>query len=257
MHGLFNCTYQEKRMKKTGNQTVGNNQKNKEHVKSIFNTIAPRYDFLNRTLSLRIDELWRNQFVQSIAKTKPETILDIATGTGDIAIRIAKKIAPEKIIGVDISKKMLDIAVQKAKKHQLNETIDFIIGDAENLAFENQSFDTVCSAFGVRNFEKLEQGMKEIHRVLKPGGMLAVLEFTLPENRIIKALYLLYFKRILPLIGRIVSRHKYAYTYLTQTVEQFPHNKKFIDVMQHQGFKDCKFYKKTFGIVAIYMGFKN
>ena len=222
----------------------------------MFNDIAPSYDFLNRMLSLRIDELWRKHLIKTISAVKPEIILDVATGTGDIAIRAAKEIKCQQIIGIDISEGMLEIAKEKARKKKLAEKINFIAGDAENIPFDKQKFDCVTCAFGVRNFENLEIGLKEINRVLKPGGMVAILEFTLPKNFIIKALYLFYFKKILPLIGKIVSKNKTAYTYLTKTVEQFPHNQKFIIELENQGFTNCSYIKKTFGIVAIYYGYK-
>lgn len=238
------------------NQDLTYIYKNKEKVQDIFNTIAPRYDALNRTLSLRVDEYWRKEFIKSISKQKPLNIIDLATGTGDIALRAAREIDSVKITGIDISQKMLAIAKEKAKRRKLENEITFELGDAENIKFKSNTFDCATCAFGVRNFENLELGLQEIKRVLKPNGMIAILEFTLPTNKVIKSLYLLYFKKILPFIGRIVSNHKTAYKYLTQTVEHFPHNQNFINILEEQGFINCYYHKKTLGAVAIYFGFK-
>jgi len=227
----------------------------KKNISAMFNNIAKRYDFLNHFLSLGIDIYWRKRVIQILKTFQPKEILDIATGTGDLAIQIAK-INPKKIIGIDIAEEMLLIAKEKIKKKKLNNIIEMFTADSENLPFENMLFDAVTVAFGVRNFEDLEKGISEIYRVTKLGGKAVILEFSMPTKFPVKQLYQFYFKFILPLLGRLVSKNKFAYTYLPASVSAFPQGEEFTNIMQQAGFDATKHIKLTFGIASIYIGEK-
>ncbi len=227
----------------------------KEQVARMFDNISHRYDFLNHFLSLGIDKGWRDKAVKYLIPLKPKIILDVATGTGDFALQ-ALQLNPEKIIGVDISEGMLDVGKRKVLARHLDHLVELRSGDSEDLPFEENKFDAVTVAFGVRNFENLEQGLYEIFRVLKPGGMAVILEFSRPRSFPFKQLYGFYFKFILPRIGRIVSSDKAAYTYLPESVEAFPDGEDFINILHHIGFKDTKCRSLTFGISSIYIGTK-
>ena len=227
----------------------------KDQVEAMFNSIAPHYDFLNHFLSLGIDRRWRKKAIQLLAGTKPATIIDIATGTGDFALA-AMKLNPDKIIGVDLSERMLDMARDKIIKKGWEEKIDFIQGDSEKLAFENDRFHAAIVAFGVRNFESVDGGLGEIFRILKPGGQLVVLEFSQPQNRLVKGLYYFYFFRILPWIGKKISKDISAYTYLPESVEAFPAGEDFLRIMEGVGFTGLRCVPLSFGIASIYSGFK-
>ncbi len=229
--------------------------KKKEDVSQMFNRIAPRYDFLNRFLSFGIDKIWRRKAIKILKKTEPKKILDLASGTGDLAIEM-RKIKPQKIIGIDISEGMIEIGRQKVKKRGLEKMIELQIGDSENLNFPDNCFDAVTVAFGVRNFEHLEKGLQEMKRVLKNNGKLLILEFSLPKKNPFKALYLFYFKYILPIWGKIISRDKNAYTYLPATVMKFPSGKKFNEKLEETGFSDIENKELTFGIATIYTASK-
>jgi len=226
----------------------------KEHVAAMFDDIAPKYDFLNHFLSLGIDKLWRKKLVKLLKKQLPTNVLDIATGTGDLALTIYKCAKPEKIIGVDISEQMLQYGREKIEKKNLQNIITLQYGDSENLDFADNSFDAVTVAFGVRNFENLEKGLSEMCRVLKPGGMVYILEFTMPKCFPFKQLYHFYFFKVLPLIGRLFSGNNHAYSYLPQSVEQFPHNKAMLNKLNDAGFNGTKYVILTCGIAAIYVG---
>jgi demethylmenaquinone methyltransferase/2-methoxy-6-polyprenyl-1,4-benzoquinol methylase len=227
----------------------------KEQVATMFNNIAPKYDFLNQLLSLGIHKGWRKKTIQLIAHNQPKNILDIATGTGDFAIE-AMKLNPDRVIGVDISEGMLKLGIEKIKKLNLQDKIDLKLGDSENLPFENNSFDAVTVGFGVRNFENLEKGIQEIYRVINHGGTFAVLEFSKPKNFPIKQLYNFYFKYITPAVGKLFSKDASAYTYLPESVNAFPDGDDFIAILRKAGFKDCKNIPVTFGIASIYIGTK-
>jgi len=227
----------------------------KEQVAKMFDNISHRYDFLNHFLSLGIDKGWRKKAVGMMRPLKPKTLLDVATGTGDFALQ-ALQLNPEKIIGVDISEGMLDVGKRKIRDRQLEHLVELRSGDSEDLPFAENTFDAVTVAFGVRNFENLEIGLHEIHRVLKPGGMAVILEFSRPRGFPFRQLYRFYFKFILPKIGRIVSSDKAAYTYLPESVEAFPDGEDFINILHHVGFKDTKCRSLTFGISSIYTGTK-
>lgn len=227
----------------------------KEQVAEMFDNIAHSYDRLNHILSLGIDKGWRKKLLKMANNQSVEKILDVATGTGDLAIALSK-LNPKKIIGVDISNGMLDMGRVKLTKRNLNDTIELIYGDSENLPFEDNTFDLVTVAFGVRNFENLEKGLTEMLRVLKPGGQVLVLEFSQPEVFPFAQLYSFYFKNILPGVGRMLSKDASAYTYLPASVEAFPYGKAFTDIMEKCGYHDTSIRKLTMGIASIYRGVK-
>ncbi|HBS87879.1 MAG: bifunctional demethylmenaquinone methyltransferase/2-methoxy-6-polyprenyl-1,4-benzoquinol methylase [Bacteroidetes bacterium GWF2_38_335] len=221
----------------------------------MFNTIAGRYDFLNRLLSFGFDVNWRHQAIQFLRKKRPAQILDIATGTGDFAIK-ANSLKPEKIIGIDISEEMLKIGRDKILKKKLEGIIELQLGDAENLHFPDHSFDAATVAFGVRNFEDLQKGISEIYRVLKPGGAFVVLEFSKPDEFPEKQVYQLYTGILMPFIGKLFSKDKSAYKYLPESVKAFKEGKEFLAVMQEAGFTNLAMKRMTFGVVSIYYGEK-
>jgi demethylmenaquinone methyltransferase/2-methoxy-6-polyprenyl-1,4-benzoquinol methylase len=227
-----------------------------KQVEAMFNDIAPKYDFLNHFLSLGIDRVWRRKVIRRIVKDNPREVLDIATGTADLAIMLAKKLPEVRIIGVDLAENMLEVGRQKVSNLRLLNRISLKQGDSLALPFGNDSFDTAMVAFGVRNYENPVKGMEETHRVLRKDGKFYVLEFSLPRRFPMVQLYRLYFKGILPLIGRMVSGHKEAYTYLPDSVSAFPDGNDFILLMEKAGFKSCKFKKVSFGIATIYEGQK-
>ncbi len=223
----------------------------KEQVARMFDNISGRYDFLNHFLSLGIDKGWRKKAIRLLKPYSPKSILDVATGTGDFAIQ-ALDLHPDKIVGVDISEGMLEVGRKKMTARGLNNIIEMRSGDSENLPFSDNNFDAVTVGFGVRNFENLEKGLIEIYRVMKPGAMLVVLEFSKPVRFPFKQIYNLYFKIILPKIGRWVSRDKAAYTYLPESVEAFPDGNDFIRILNETGFKNTECKPLTFGISSIY-----
>lgn len=227
----------------------------KEQVATMFNNISHKYDFLNHFLSLGIDILWRKKAVRMLAPHQPKKILDIATGTADFAIE-ALKLNPEEIIGIDISKGMLNVGKEKIKKKGVDNIISLELGDSENLRFEDAYFDTYTVAFGVRNFENLEKGLTEMLRVLKPNGTGVILEFSKPRKFPIKQLYNFYFNKILPGIGKLVSKDTAAYTYLPESVYAFPDGDDFIQLLNKIGYKDAKATTLLFGIATIYKASK-
>ena len=222
----------------------------KEQVAAMFNSISRRYDFLNHFLSMGIDILWRKKAIRQLRDLEPKMILDVATGTGDLAIE-ALKLNPDKVIGVDISQGMLDMGNKKLQKLGLTDRIELQMGDSEQLLFDDNKFDAAVVAFGVRNFQDLEQGVADMHRVIRTGGKLVVLEFSQPTNFPMKQLYGFYFNVILPLIGRFVSSDNAAYTYLPESVAKFPYGDQFTDLLKKIGFKETKCIPLTFGISSI------
>lgn len=228
----------------------------KEQVIRMFNQIAPRYDFLNRILSFGIDKIWRKRLVKLAARSKASVILDVATGTGDLALALTKN-EPAIIYAVDISTKMLQLAEKKVQKKNLQNTIILKEADSESLPFENNTFDLITVAFGVRNFENYLEGLKEMKRVLKPGGMVLILEFSNPELFPIKQLYNFYFHRIIPLFAACFSSDKEAYNYLPASVVKFPEGQSFENKLLDLGFKDTISYKQTLGVATIYSAKKN
>ncbi len=230
-------------------------QGKKVQVTRMFDTISKNYDGLNRVISFGIDIKWRNKVVAIVGNSKPEQVLDIATGTGDLAISLAKTEA-KRIVGLDISKGMLEIGKKKIQEKKLNQTIEMVIGDSENLSFEDNSFDAVTVAFGVRNFENLEKGLAEIYRVLKPGGIFVVLETSVPTKFPFKQGYKLYTRYLLPAIGRIFSRDKVAYQYLSESAAAFPFGEAFNNILRKTGFIDVENKPQTFGVATIYVAAK-
>lgn len=228
----------------------------KQQVERMFDNIAHRYDFLNHFLSLGIDNVWRRKAIKILNSVKPKSVLDIATGTGDVAFEVNKRIETEKLVGLDLSEGMLKYAREKSKKRGLEEKITFIKGDSENLEFQDNSFEGVIVSFGVRNFENINKGLSEIYRVLKPGGKLVILEFSKPKKFPVKNLYNFYFTNILPLWGKLISKDQSAYTYLPESVKAFPEGNEFCRIMEQQGFTAVEQKPLTFGICTIYSGIR-
>jgi demethylmenaquinone methyltransferase/2-methoxy-6-polyprenyl-1,4-benzoquinol methylase len=235
---------------------LASNLPKKEQVASMFNDIAPQYDFLNRFLSAGIDISWRKKALRMLKKDNPKMMLDVATGTADVALMATKILQPEKIIGIDISEGMLDFGRKKIATAGLTNTIELQTGDSEAIQFNDQSFDAVTVSFGVRNFQNLENGLNEINRVLKPGGRLVVLEFSRPSLPGIQQLYNLYMNFITPGIGRIFSKSSNAYQYLNDSVQKFPEGKDFLKVLDSTGFQHNTCKRLSFGICSIYTGTK-
>jgi len=231
----------------------GTGQNKKEEVKQMFDAIAGSYDFLNHALSLNIDKIWRRRLIKHLGRSNPKTILDVATGTGDLALA-ALRINPDIIKGVDIATGMLKIGRKKILSRGEESRITLVEGDSENLPFKDQKFDAVMVAFGVRNFENPLKGLKEMKRVLNPGGVVAILEFTMPLHFPVRPLYKFYFKRILPLIGKIISKDFSAYRYLPESVEAFAQREDFLNLMKDAGFETVHYKIQSFGISAIYFG---
>lgn len=227
----------------------------KEQVALMFDRIAFRYDLMNRLLSFGIDVGWRKRMLKLLKPLKPQAILDVATGTADVAIQLTG-LTPTHITGVDISAEMLVIGRAKVKDHHLDGIINLIQADAENLPFEDNKFDAITVAFGVRNFEHLEKGLQELHRVLKQNGMLVVLEFSKPRQFPFKQLFQFYFTNICPLLGRWITNDQMAYTYLHRSVAAFPDGQDFTDLLVKNGFTSTQCIPLTFGISSIYTGKK-
>lgn len=224
----------------------------KKQVENMFDKIAFRYDFLNRFLSAGIDVGWRKKAIKQLIPIHPKNILDVATGTGDFAITSYEILRPEKITGIDISDGMLEIGRKKIAKAGLENSIKLINGDSEAILFDDNSFDAVTVAFGVRNFENLEKGLSEIKRVLKPGGKLIVLECTKPSLPVIKQLYNFYMKFVTPKIGKIIAKNNEAYQYLNDSVLQFPEKESFIQILNQSDYRNAFYKTLTLGICTIY-----
>lgn len=233
------------------NSTLGK----KEQVATMFDTISKDYDGLNRVISFGIDVKWRKKVVRIVKASKPQHILDIATGTGDLAINLTQTGA-SKIIGLDISQGMLDVGKQKISKRQLDNTIEMVLGDSENMPFEDNTFDAITVAFGVRNFETLEKGLKEILRVLKPEGTFVILETSVPTKTPYKQGYKFYTKYILPSIGRLFSKDQSAYSYLCESASVFPYGEALNNILRQIGFINVEDKPQTFGVATIYTASK-
>ena len=227
----------------------------KEQVTKMFDNISKEYDNLNRVISFGIDVKWRKKVVKLVKDTNPETILDIATGTGDLAINLSETNA-NKIIGLDISDGMLEVGRQKIKKKELNTTIEMILGDSEDLPFKDNTFDAITVAFGVRNFEHLDKGLAEILRVLKPNGIFVILETSVPTKTPFKQGHRIYTKYIMSSIGRIFSKDQSAYSYLSESASKFPYGEALNNILREIGFIDVKDYPQTFGVATIYTSSK-
>lgn len=223
----------------------------KEQVTKMFDTISKEYDGLNRVISFGIDVKWRKKVVKMVAESNPSRVLDIATGTGDLAISLGKSQA-SKIIGLDISEGMLSVGKKKVEKLNLGDKIEMVLGDSEKIPFDENSFDAITVAFGVRNFENLEKGLKEIYRVLKPGGIFVVLETSVPTKTPFKQGYKFYTNIIMPTIGRIFSKDKVAYQYLSDSASSFPYGEAFNNILNKTGFIDINNNPQTLGVATIY-----
>jgi demethylmenaquinone methyltransferase/2-methoxy-6-polyprenyl-1,4-benzoquinol methylase len=228
----------------------------KEQVADMFNNIAGCYDKLNRVLSARIDIIWRKKAIRELKKATPQNILDVATGTADMALMAYKILQPQKITGIDISDQMLELGKKKIEKEGLKNFIELQHGDSETIKFAENTFDAVMVAFGVRNFENLENGLAEMLRVLKPGGQLVILEFSKPRSRLIKSLYNLYMKIVAPQVARLFKQNKKAYQYLNESANAFPDRQYFTAILNKIGYSDTRFKPLSLGICCIYTGRK-
>lgn len=225
-------------------------------VEKMFDHIAPTYDKLNHRLSWDIDKGWRKKAIKQLAPHKPQTMLDIATGTGDFAILSAQMLQPKKLIGADISEGMMEIGRRKVKQLELQDIISFEKEDCLNLSYADDTFDAVTAAFGIRNFSNLDKGLSEMCRVLKPGGHLSIVELTTPVSFPMKQLFHIYSHTVLPVYGRLISKDTSAYSYLTKTIEAFPQGERMQNILHKAGFKDASFKRLTFGICTMYFATK-
>lgn len=225
-------------------------------VEEMFDNIAPTYDTLNHRLSWDIDKGWRKKAIRQLLPFQPKTILDIATGTGDFAILSAKELRPQRMIGIDISEGMMKIGQKKVEAEGLQHIVSFKKDDCTHLSFDDNSFDAVTAAFGIRNFQNLDQGLSEMYRVLKPNGHLSIVELTTPVSFPMKQLFKLYSHTILPVYGKLISKDTSAYSYLTNTIEAFPQGEVMLDILRKAGFKNANFKRLTFGICTMYFATK-
>ena len=227
-----------------------------QQVEQMFDNIAQTYDKLNHRLSWDIDHGWRKKAIRQLAPYQPQAMLDIATGTGDFAIMAAQMLKPSKLIGADISEGMMEIGRQKVKKAGLDRIISFDKEDCLNLSYDSESFDAVTAAFGIRNFADLDKGLKEMQRVLKPGGHLSIVELTTPVSFPMKQLFHIYSHTVLPVYGRLISKDTSAYSYLTKTIEAFPQGERMVEILKKAGFREATFKRLTFGICTMYFAKK-
>lgn len=225
-------------------------------VEQMFDVIAPSYDKLNHRLSWNIDRGWRKKAIRQLVPFRPQKVLDIATGTGDFAIMAAQMLSPQSLVGADISEGMMAVGAEKVKKLGLQDIISFAREDCLNLSYDDNTFDAVTAAFGIRNFASLDRGLSEMCRVMKPGGHLSIVELTTPVSFPMKQLFWLYSHTVLPLYGRLVSKDKSAYTYLTKTIEAFPQGERMMEILQQAGFSETAFRRLTFGICTLYTATK-
>lgn len=228
----------------------------KKESYKIFDDIAGTYDLLNHSLSMGIDVYWRNKMLKHLPNKESINALDLATGTGDVALTLVKDQRVKKITGLDLSKGMIDVGIKKVQKRGLEKKIFLMLGDGVNIPTGDAAFDLTTISFGIRNFSDPQKSLHDIHRVLKKDGRLMIMEFSIPTNFIIRNVYFFYFRHLLPFIGNIVSKHKDAYTYLNKSVEDFPYGEKFLGMMRTAGFQDLKMIPLTFGIATLYIGDK-
>ncbi|MBQ5703581.1 MAG: bifunctional demethylmenaquinone methyltransferase/2-methoxy-6-polyprenyl-1,4-benzoquinol methylase UbiE [Alistipes sp.] len=234
-----------------------NSQKTKkEEVQQMFDNIAPTYDRLNHLFSLSIDKLWRRRVVRLVRRMKPQRILDLATGTGDLAIKMAKRIPKAHIMGVDLSENMLAVAAEKVRRQGLDDHIALYQGEAEHLDIGDGVVDVVTVAFGVRNFGDIDGSLLEIGRTLTAGGHIVILEFSTPRNPLVRYFYRLYSNHVMKPVGGLISKDRKAYDYLPDSIEEFPDPERFLDIMRHAGFKECRRKSLSLGIAQIYIGQK-
>lgn len=227
-----------------------------EQVRAMFDNIAPAYDFMNRAMSFGIDKLWRKKAVSIIKRHGGKNMLDVATGTGDLAINMGKSMPDARITGIDLSEKMIGCGLAKIRSAKLDDRIQLMQADCLDLPFDDDSFDVITVAYGVRNFEKLQQGYNEMARVMKPGGMLVVIELSTPTSRWVLPFYKLYTRHIIPMVGRIVSKDVRAYTYLPESIAAVPQGQAMLSLMEKAGFKQTRHLPLTFGTCTIYIGIK-
>lgn len=228
----------------------------KEQVAEMFDNISARYDLLNRLLSFGVDKTWRTKAIKELGAISPSRVLDVATGTADIALEVAKRMKVDKIVGIDISSGMLDVGKKKVKAKNLETTIELQVADSEDIPFEKASFDGAIVAFGVRNFANLSKGLSEMSRVLKDNGKVVILEFSQPKAFPVKQFYNFYSLKLLPLIGKLISKDDRAYRYLPESVKAFPEGEDFLQILKDSGFKKVWQRRLTFGICSIYCGLK-
>lgn len=225
-------------------------------VREMFNSIAPAYDVMNRMMTFGIDTIWRRKAIKMLGEYKPRKVLDVATGTGDLAFLIDELIKPHTLLGIDLSEGMLSVAREKATRRGVADRLTFAIEDCMSLTLPSDTYDAITVAYGVRNFENLKQGYAEMYRVLSPGGVLCVIELSTPEHFPFRQLYKFYTYTIIPLVGRIVSRDKQAYSYLPRSVAAVAQGEEMLDIFRSVGFKNCRLRRLTFGACTIYMGEK-
>jgi demethylmenaquinone methyltransferase/2-methoxy-6-polyprenyl-1,4-benzoquinol methylase len=231
-------------------------QSRKKESYKIFNDIAKTYDFLNHFLSFGIDIYWRNQLLKYLPAKETINALDLATGTGDVALTLSKSPKIKKITGLDLSHGMIEVGIKKVAKKKLSQKINLMIGDGTNIEASDNTFDLTTISFGIRNFSDAQKSLHEIYRVLRPDGRLMIMEFSIPTNFLVRSVYFFYFRHLLPFVGNIVSKHKDAYTYLNQSVEDFPYGDEFLNLMKNAGFKNLSYRPLTFGIATLYIGDK-
>lgn len=243
-------TYQQETIKpyNSGEKTA--------QVEQMFNNIAPTYDVLNHRLSWDIDRGWRRKAIRQLEPFHPQSILDIATGTGDFALMAAQMLQPQHIVGADIAEGMMEIGRQKVERLKLSDCITFERQDCTALTFDDNTFDAVTAAFGIRNFADLDKGLSEMCRVIKPGGHLSIVELTTPVSFPMKQLFHIYSHSVLPVYGRLISRDQSAYSYLTKTIEAFPQGELMVDILRRAGFSEARFQRLTFGICTMYFATK-
>ncbi|MBO5626263.1 MAG: bifunctional demethylmenaquinone methyltransferase/2-methoxy-6-polyprenyl-1,4-benzoquinol methylase UbiE [Prevotella sp.] len=234
----------------------GEDSEKAAQVEQMFDDIAPTYDKLNHQLSWNIDKGWRRKAIKELAAHKPQTMLDIATGTGDFAMLAAQMLKPRKLIGADISDGMMEIGRAKVKEAHLDDIITFEKQDCLDLTYPDESFDAVTAAFGIRNFQDLDKGLKEMCRVLKKGGMLSIVELTTPVSFPMKQLFWIYSHTFLPVYGKLISKDNSAYSYLTKTIEAFPQGEQMMQILKKAGFAETRFERLTFGICTLYIATK-
>lgn len=227
-----------------------------EQVEQMFDSIAPAYDFMNRAMTLGIDKLWRKKAVKMVAKSQPQSILDVATGTGDLAITLARAISGAQITGIDLSEGMISVGRKKIEKAGLQERITLRAGDCLQMPFEDNRFDSLTVAYGVRNFADIPAGLREMQRVIRPGGMVCIVELSTPVSPIVKPLYRLYTRGVIPLVGRLISKDTRAYSYLPESIEAVPQRERMTALMEAAGFISAAFRPLTFGVCTIYTGVK-
>jgi demethylmenaquinone methyltransferase/2-methoxy-6-polyprenyl-1,4-benzoquinol methylase len=233
-----------------------NNRSKTEQVREMFDSIAPAYDFMNRMMTFGIDKLWRRRAVGMLRRHKPQHILDVATGTGDLAILLSKKLKPGRITGIDLSEEMIARAQTKVEAAGLENVIRFMQGDCLDLPFAQEVFDCITVAYGVRNFEHIEEGYREMYRVLNRGGVLCVIELSTPTSPLVKPFYNLYTRHVIPAIGKMVSHDVRAYSYLPESIAAVPQGDAMLELMRRAGFKDCRYKRFTFGTCTVYLGIK-